>query len=145
MLSAVRGSSLIIPAEGEPVRLEAGDVAIARGPAPYTVADDPATPIQADRAPGPGVHDAATGEELKLIKHLGTRTWGNAPDGATVMMTGVYESAGEISARLLRALPPLVSRRRRARLAARPRCSRTRSSRTRRARRPCSTACSTCC
>ena len=48
------------------------------------------------------------GEELKLIKLLGTRTWGNAPDGATVLMTGVYESAGEISARLLRALPPLL-------------------------------------
>ena len=120
VLSAVRGASLIIPAEGEPVRLEAGDVAIARGPAPYTVADDPATPIQAIVHPGQAC-TTPQGEELKLIKQLGTRTWGNAPDGATVLMTGVYESAGEISARLLRALPPLLEgRRRRARLAARP-------------------------
>ncbi len=107
VLSAVRGSSLIIPAEGGPVRLEAGDVAIARGPAPYTIADDPGTPIQAIVHPGQAC-TTPRGEELKLIKHLGTRTWGNAADGPTVLMTGVYESAGEISARLLRALPPLV-------------------------------------
>ncbi len=84
VLSAVRGSSLIIPTEGEPVRLEAGDVAIARGPAPYTVADDPATPIQAIVHPGQAC-TTPRGEELKLIKHLGTRTWGNAagrPDGS---------------------------------------------------------------
>ena len=107
VLSAVRGSSLIIPAEGEPVRLEAGDVAIARGPAPYTVADDPATPIQAIVHPGQGC-TTPQGEELKLITHLGTRTWGNAADGGTVLMTGVYESTGEVSGRLLRALPPLL-------------------------------------
>jgi AraC-like DNA-binding protein len=107
VLSAVRGSSLIIPAEGEPVRLEAGDVAIARGPAPYTIADAPGTPIQAIVHPGQAC-TTPQGEELKLIKSLGTRTWGNALDGETVLMTGVYESAGEISRRLLRALPPLL-------------------------------------
>jgi AraC-like DNA-binding protein len=107
VLSAVRGASLIIPDEGEPVRLEAGDVAIARGPAPYTIADDPATPIQAIVHPGQGC-TTPQGEELKLIKHVGTRTWGNALDGRTVLMTGVYESTGEVSGRLLRALPPLL-------------------------------------
>jgi AraC-like DNA-binding protein len=107
VLSAVRGSSLIIPAEGEPVRLDAGDVAITRGPAPYTIADDPATPVQAIVHPGQAC-TTPQGEELKLITHLGTRTWGNAPDGGTVLMTGVYESTGEVSGRLLRALPPLL-------------------------------------
>ncbi len=48
------------------------------------------------------------GQELDLTMWLGTRTWGNAADGQTVLMTGVYESTGEISARLLRALPPLL-------------------------------------
>lgn len=36
------------------------------------------------------------------------RTWGNAPDGATVLLTGTYSSAGEISRRLLGALPPVL-------------------------------------
>jgi len=36
---------------------------------------------------------------------FGVRTWGNAPDGATVMLTGTYELEGEVSRRLLRALP----------------------------------------
>ena len=28
---------------------------------------------------------------------LGTRTWGNSADGETVMLTGTYQLAGEIS------------------------------------------------
>lgn len=40
---------------------------------------------------------------------LGVRTWGNDPKGSTVMLVGAYESMGDISERLLRALPPLLS------------------------------------
>ena len=36
---------------------------------------------------------------------LGVRTWGNAADGETVMLTGTYELHSEVSGRLLRALP----------------------------------------
>jgi AraC-like DNA-binding protein len=39
----------------------------------------------------------------------GVRTWGNDPDGSTLMLVGAYESTGDISDRLLRALPPLLS------------------------------------
>jgi AraC-like DNA-binding protein len=39
---------------------------------------------------------------------LGVRTWGNAADGATVMLTGTYQLDGEVSRRLLRALPTLL-------------------------------------
>ena len=39
---------------------------------------------------------------------IGTRNWGNSPDGETVMLTGTYQLEGEISGRLLRALPPLL-------------------------------------
>ena len=39
---------------------------------------------------------------------VGTRTWGNSPDGETVMLTGTYQLEGEVSGRLLRALPPLL-------------------------------------
>jgi AraC-like DNA-binding protein len=110
VISVVRGTSLVIADGEEPVRLQAGDVAIARGPRPYVIADDPASAIQAIVHPG---QDCRTpdGRELKLEWSLGTRTWGNAADGETVLMTGVYESAGEISSRLLRALPPLLVQR----------------------------------
>ena len=36
---------------------------------------------------------------------LGVRTWGDSPDGSTMMLTGTYQMRGEISQRLLRALP----------------------------------------
>ena len=107
VISVVRGSTLVLSDDEAPVRLQAGDVAIARGPRPYTIADDPATPIQALVHPGQGC-TTPEGQELKLLTQHGTRTWGNTAEGSTVLMTGVYESAGEISGRLLRALPPLT-------------------------------------
>ena len=36
------------------------------------------------------------------------RTWGNSADGETVMLTGTYQLDGEVSRRLLRALPSLL-------------------------------------
>ena len=51
------------------------------------------------------------GLQLKLMDFLGTRTWGNSAAGGTVMLTGTYERAGALSARLLRALPPLIVQR----------------------------------
>ena len=107
VISVVRGSALIYGDGEDPIRIGAGEVAIARGPRPYTVADDPATAVQAIVHPGQAC-TTPDGAELKLMTELGTRTWGNAAEGETVLMTGVYESAGEISGRLLRALPPLT-------------------------------------
>ena len=40
---------------------------------------------------------------------LGVRTWGNDPNGSTLMLVGAYESGGDISDRLLRARPPVLS------------------------------------
>ena len=42
------------------------------------------------------------------MQELGVRTWGNSPDGATVLLTGAYHLDGEVSQRLLRALPGLI-------------------------------------
>jgi AraC-like DNA-binding protein len=39
---------------------------------------------------------------------LGLRSWGNDPDGATMLLTGTYHSPAEISRSLLAALPDLV-------------------------------------
>jgi AraC-like DNA-binding protein len=40
--------------------------------------------------------------------HLGVRTWGNSLDGSAMMLVGTYQMRGEISGRLLGALPALL-------------------------------------
>jgi AraC-like DNA-binding protein len=94
----------------ETIHLAPGDIAIARGPDPYTVADAPGREPQMVIAPGQ-ICRLADGQEVKLLDFLGTRSWGNSAGGGTVLLTGTYEHAGEISARLLRALPPLLTQR----------------------------------
>ncbi|MGH2944480.1 MAG: AraC family transcriptional regulator [Solirubrobacteraceae bacterium] len=109
VMALVRGDAWVLPADGEAVLLRPGDVAIVRGPDHYTVADDPATPPQVaiDRSQACRSLDAG-GAELVESFRLGVRTWGNAADGATVLLTGTYHLHGEVSRRLLRALPTLL-------------------------------------
>ena len=57
----------------------------------------------------PEFYASLSGEHLAETMSLGVRTWGPDPDGPTVMLVGAYESLGEISERLLRALPPSSS------------------------------------
>jgi AraC-like DNA-binding protein len=107
VMAMVRGGAWVVPDDDEPVSLGPGDVAIIRGPDPYTVADDPATPPQAVIHPGQRCTTIA-GEELVDQWSLGVRTWGNSRDGAAVMLTGTYQLDGAVSQRLLRALPTLI-------------------------------------
>jgi AraC-like DNA-binding protein len=107
LVAMVRGEAAVIPDGGAVTTLRRGDVAIIRGPDPYTVADDPATPPQAIIQPGQRC-TTPDGVEVAQMIDLGVRTWGNSPDGATVMLTGTYQLHGEVSDRLLRALPALL-------------------------------------
>jgi AraC-like DNA-binding protein len=109
LVAMVRGAAVVVHdgGGGAPVELGPGDVAIIRGPEPYTVADDVATPVQAVIHPGQRC-TTPDGAPLTALQDLGVRTWGNAAEGATVMLTGTYHLDGEVSRRLLRALPALV-------------------------------------
>jgi AraC-like DNA-binding protein len=107
LVAMVRGEAWVLREDHEDARLGPGDVAIVRGPAPYTVADDPSTSPQAIIHPGQRC-TTPDGHELSDMAELGTRTWGNSADGATVMLTGTYQLDGEVSLRLLRALPALL-------------------------------------
>ena len=107
VVAVVRGNAWFIPDDREAELLRRGDVAVVRGPEPYTVADDPASPPQVVIQPGQ-VCLTPGGAEPEQMRELGVRTWGNAPDGATVMLTGTYNLEGEVSGRLLRALPPAI-------------------------------------
>jgi AraC-like DNA-binding protein len=108
VLALARGHAWVM-SDGDPIpcRLDAGDVAIFRGPDPYTVADDPETEVQAIIHPGQRC-TTVSGEELVEQWSLGVRTWGNSPDGASVMVTGTYQLHNDVSQRLLRALPTLL-------------------------------------
>jgi AraC-like DNA-binding protein len=107
LVAMVRGEAWVLPDDEEPVQLRRGDVAILRGPDPYTVADDPSTSPQVVIHPGQRC-TGPDGEELSVMIELGVRSWGNSPEGETVMLTGTYQLDGEVSGRLLRALPPLL-------------------------------------
>ncbi|MFX0580311.1 AraC family transcriptional regulator [Nocardia nepalensis] len=113
VVSMIRGTAWIMTdaANSKPRQVGAGDIAIFRGPDPYTVADDPATEPQIFIDPG-NVTKTADGEILCETLSLGVRQWGTDANGATLMVTGTYESAGAASQRLLRALPPVIVLRR---------------------------------
>ncbi|WP_189939779.1 AraC family transcriptional regulator [Streptomyces aurantiogriseus] len=104
----VRGEAWVVPDDGDRIRLVAGDLAIARGPGAYTCADDPATPPQALILPE-GQCAYPDGRLLNGSMDLGVRAWGDRLDGSTVVLIGTYMMEGEISGRLLDALPPLLS------------------------------------
>lgn len=104
LATMVRGRAWIVPDQREPVAIEVGDIAVVRGDAPYTVADDPAsTPslmvTGADYCPGAEGVEPASGP---------ARTCGTPADGAPVLLSGAFEQRGELSERLLRALPDVL-------------------------------------
>jgi AraC-like DNA-binding protein len=107
IVSVVRGDAWVTFDGQAPVGLRPGDVAVMRGPDHYTVADDPGTEPQIVIHPGQRC-TTLDGRELHDEMDLGVRTWGTSVDGGSVLLTGTYQVNGEISDRLLRALPTLL-------------------------------------
>lgn len=104
----------MVPGAGDAVRLDAGDVAMLRGPDGFTFTDDPRTPVQVVIHPGPR-RTTTTGAELPEDEDPGIRTWTNGrqpgddnADGSATLLIGKYRKPGEIAAGLLSALPPLL-------------------------------------
>jgi AraC-like DNA-binding protein len=107
LLSMVRDEAWLIPDEGGPQRVGPGDMAVFRGPDPYTVSDDPATAPQVVIHPGQRC-TTPDGTSLSEAMDLGVRAWGNDPDGSAVMLIGTYQMRGAVTRRLLAALPPVA-------------------------------------
>jgi AraC-like DNA-binding protein len=105
--AVVRGRVWVTPDDGDPVRLGPGDVAVTRGPDPFTFADDPASPVGIVVDPDQVCRTPA-GDELVDALTLGVRTWGTDPDGPDDMLVGTYIIEGDVSRPLLNALPPLL-------------------------------------
>ncbi|MGI5429451.1 AraC family transcriptional regulator [Streptomyces sp. CA-179760] len=108
VMLVARGEAWVVPDRGERVLLRAGDLAIARGPDPYTCADGTGTAPQALILPDQECRHP-DGRPLNGSMDLGVRTWGDRLDGATVMLIGTYPVKGEVGGRLLDALPPLLA------------------------------------
>jgi len=83
--AALRGEAWISLDAGPPRLLKPGDTAIVRGPAPFTVTD----------RPQPGSFTATTSADT-------------SPPASTVLLTGTYQVRGQVAARLLGLLPPLL-------------------------------------
>ncbi len=107
VVAMAQGEAWVLPDGGEPRTLGAGDVAIIRGPSPYTVADDPTTPPNVVIHPGQRC-TTVDGASLHEAMELGVRSWGNSATGSVIMLIGTYQTDGEISRRLLSALPALT-------------------------------------
>jgi AraC-like DNA-binding protein len=108
IVAVLQGACLVRFDDGECLQAEAGDVGIMRGPDPYEVADDPATPAGIVIHPGQRC-TTLDGVELHDVMMLGVRTWGNADhERATVMLTGSYQMSGDLDRRLLASLPRYI-------------------------------------
>jgi AraC-like DNA-binding protein len=104
VVAMVRGSCCFVPDDRPPELMGPGAIGIFRGPDHYTVADEPDRPpdihiLPDQRCTTPG------GVELADVLHLGVRSWGNSAEGETVMLIGTYNLDGDVSQRLLNALP----------------------------------------
>ncbi|GAA4872410.1 AraC family transcriptional regulator [Saccharopolyspora cebuensis] len=109
VVAVLRGTPWVVPGTGEAVPLAAGDIAVLRGPDPFTFADDPRTPTQVVVQPGPR-RTTAAGAELPGDADPGARTWvnGGCGDDSSVLLIGKCRGPGGIATRLLSALPPLL-------------------------------------
>jgi AraC-like DNA-binding protein len=108
LVAMVSGDAWVTPdGGGAPVRLRPGDITIAKGPDHYTVSHQPDTPPHVIIHPGQRC-TTPDGRDTAGEFDLGVRTWGNAAHGSTEMLVGTYQLSGEVSRRLLGALPGIL-------------------------------------
>ena len=108
LIAGVAGKLWIDPDDGDSFQIGPGDIAIIRTPVQYNLADAPGSAPQVIIHPGQHCCDP-DGNSLHDKMMHGVRTWGNDANGSTLFLVGAYEHLSDISGRLLRALPPVLS------------------------------------
>ncbi|MGA5198495.1 AraC family transcriptional regulator [Streptomyces exfoliatus] len=107
LVAALNGRVWITPADGESMELGSGDIAVLRGPAPYTVAEDRASPP--GRVITSADYCARTARAVVVGEPaLDPRTCGVDETGSALLISGAYEGRTGISDRLLDALPDVL-------------------------------------
>ncbi|MFI6831160.1 MULTISPECIES: AraC family transcriptional regulator [unclassified Kribbella] len=107
LATLVRGSGWVTRHGIEPVRMDQGDVAIFTGSSPYVVGDSVETAPQLRIHPG-GLCEPLPGAPVDYSARLGVRTYGSRASGAVMVASGTYQLAGDVSRRLVTALPPVL-------------------------------------
>ncbi len=107
LATLVRGSGWVTRDGIPPVRMAEGDVAIFTGPSPYVVGDSVETAPQLRIHPG-GMCEPLPGAPVDYSARLGVRTYGSRASGAVMVASGTYQVAGDVSRRLVTALPPVL-------------------------------------
>ncbi|WP_328994082.1 AraC family transcriptional regulator [Kribbella sp. NBC_01245] len=102
LVCGVTDDAWLIPDEGEPMLLRRGDVGLVREGVRFVLADDPASKV--------GVVIRDEDECIGEVEMDGKHTWrfSNRPSGDAnemVMLTAAYQVRGDLSDRLLSALP----------------------------------------
>ncbi|MFF2851373.1 AraC family transcriptional regulator [Streptomyces sp. NPDC058001] len=100
LATMLRGRAWIVPAGGAPVPVGTGDIAVISGRTPYKVADDPATPPRAV------IH--SSDYCVRVGGATGDAGTDGGPEGSALLLSGAYTGRGEISERLLQALPEVL-------------------------------------
>ncbi|WP_433002174.1 AraC family transcriptional regulator [Kribbella sp. CA-294648] len=108
LVAVLAGGVWIGDDTGAALALGPGDVAVLRGPDEFIVADSPSTQPQMILHPGLRCTNP-DGEEITDSLSLGWRLWGNDPTGTTSLLLGCHQLRGEVSKRLLAALPTMLT------------------------------------
>jgi hypothetical protein len=107
VIIAIKGGAWIGTGTTSLQFLQPGQAATVRGPAPYLIADTPETAPTVMIGANQSCRTPA-GEHLELTMSHGVRTWGNSPDGGTVLLIGAYQTEAAAGQLATSALPPLV-------------------------------------
>ena len=107
LITPLRGHAWVVPDDGEPVLARTGDVAVVKGPAPYTVCNDPGTDPQVVVHAGNRM-TSPDGVDVTEQMQVAWRTGAPTPDGAAVVASGTYQIGSDVTERLLNALPHVV-------------------------------------
>jgi AraC-like DNA-binding protein len=104
LCTVLTGEGWIVAEGAAPERVRAHDTIVVRGPATFTFVDEPGTRAEPIAC---GEH-CATPEQGGTRHRLGWHDPGSGERGATTLVTGAYPVRGEISRRLLDALPVVL-------------------------------------
>lgn len=108
VVAIVRGEAWISTSRNNPKRLGQGDIAVIRGPEPYTLADIPDSPPQVTVGPDQRC-TTVNGKDVTQSMSLSLRTWGeHSNKNSTVMLSGTYRAPRELGWHLLSSMPQLL-------------------------------------
>lgn len=107
LICQTAGNSVVITDSGDEFPLTAGDIALASGACHYLFTCAAGVAPQLVIHPGQRCTTLA-GEDMRFALTVGVRTWGNSATGTDRAVIGAYEGHSEVSARLLRSLPPVL-------------------------------------